>query len=144
MDVRGEYLNNCDIQGQLSHVSILIPFHSDNEDITEVLNEQKIEVERLMGMLKMGKFSSPKDVEKLTTEVAALRQALQSTITSLTETGTETVSEVTSMIDDAEQTKIITVNLPVNLPKKIKKKKKSRIPTIQPSNRPTLKLEDVR
>ena len=51
----------------------------DNGDITEVLNEQKIEVERLMGMLKMGKFSSPEDVEKLTVEVSALRQALQST-----------------------------------------------------------------
>lgn len=51
----------------------------DNDDITEVLNEQKIEVERLMGMLKMGKFSSPEDVEKLTVEVSALRHALQST-----------------------------------------------------------------
>lgn len=104
--------------------------YENNDDITDILSEQKIEVERLMGMLKMGKFSSKKDVEKLTVEVAALRQALQSTITSLTEentngnTGTEeeTISEgLESMVEDKivennnnnNKTKVITVNLPV-------------------------------
>ena len=115
--------------------------YQNNDDITDILSEQKIEVERLMGMLKMGKFNSKKDVEKLTVEVAALRQALQSTITSLTEenntsdiTGTETISEgVESMVEDKSlvveeegdnnKTRIITVNLPILKAGKKKKKK---------------------
>ena len=119
--------------------------YQNNDDITDILSEQKIEVERLMGMLKMGKFNSKKDVEKLTVEVAALRQALQSTITSLTEenntsdiTGTETISEgVESMVEDKSlvveeegdnnKTRIITVNLPILKAGKKKKKKKGDV-----------------
>ena len=112
------------------------------EDISEILNDQKNEVIRLMGMLKNGEFSTADELKKLTQEVQELRKALASTVTTITETNKENQSVKSSSLssipfDDKTQnfshetvknkngTKIHVVRLPTQ-PKYTSSPKKKR------------------
>ena len=72
--------------------------------------DQKNEVERLMSMLKQGRFSTNEEVIQLTNQVGQLRKAIASTATTITENtttlndydGSESISRISNLASDRD------------------------------------------